>query len=152
MSADIREQLLEVETLSRSELVVRWQACFGVSAPHLCRCALLRQAISWHLQTQALGGLSPLEKRQFKMGTPLPTGQLSVGARLIRVWQGKTHQVMVLSDGYQYDNQTWKSLSAIARHITGTPWSGPVFFGLKKTHAKQTGAKSSLGRNKNQTP
>ena len=152
MSEGIREQLLELATLIRPELVVRWQACFGVSAPHLCRCALLRQAISWHLQTQALGGLISLEKRQFKLGTPLPTGQLSVGARLIRVWQGSTHQVTVLDGGYLYAGKNWKSLSAIARHITGTPWSGPVFFGLKKTHAKRTGAKSSLGRNKNQTP
>jgi hypothetical protein len=51
---------------------------------------------------------------------------------LIRVWQGETHQVIVLEDGYLYADKKWRSLSAIAKAITGTHWSGPVFFGLKK--------------------
>jgi hypothetical protein len=129
----MQAQLEELKTLNREQLANRWQICFGVSAPHLCRTPLMRQAISWHLQTNALGGLSLLEKRQIQSGSSNQNTTASIGSRLIRVWQGKTHQVTVLSDGYLYENQTWKSLSAIAKHITGTPWSGPVFFGLKKT-------------------
>ncbi|HBK43063.1 MAG TPA: DUF2924 domain-containing protein [Polynucleobacter sp.] len=129
----MQAQLAALTQLNRVELMARWQQCFGVSAPHLCRTPLMRQAIAWHLQTQALGGLSLLEKRQIKSDLITPSNKPSNGSRLVRVWQGKTHQVTVLEGGYLYENQTWKSLSAIAKHITGTPWSGPVFFGLKKT-------------------
>ena len=128
----MQAQLEELKTLNREQLANRWQICFGVPAPHLCRTPLMRQAISWHLQTNALGGLSLLEKRQIQSGSSNQNTSASIGSRLIRVWQGKTHQVTVLADGYLYENQTWKSLSSIAKQITGTPWSGPVFFGLKK--------------------
>ena len=136
MTNCISDQLEKLGQLSRYELGVRWQECFRVPAPYLSRSEILRQAISWHIQTKAMGGLSSQEKRQIQAGTNCPKTQASVGSRLVRVWQGKTHQVTVLSDGYLYENQTWKSLSSIAKHITGTPWSGPVFFGLKKSGGK----------------
>ena len=129
----MQAQLAALMQLNRIELAKRWQQCFGVSAPHLCRTPLMRQAIAWHLQTQELGGLSLLEKRQLQSDAITPSNKPSNGSRLVRVWQGKTHQVTVLENDYLYEDRTWKSLSAIARHITGTPWSGPVFFGLKKT-------------------
>ena len=129
----MQAQLAALMQLNRIELAKRWQQCFGVSAPHLCRTPLMRQAIAWHLQTQELGGLSLLEKRQLQSDAITPSNKPSNGSRLVRVWQGKTHQVTVLENGYLYEDRIWKSLSAIARHITGTPWSGPVFFGLKKT-------------------
>ena len=129
----MQAQLAALMQLNRVELAKRWQQCFGVSAPHLCRTPLMRQAIAWHLQTQELGGLSLLEKRQLQSDAITPSNKPSNGSRLVRVWQGKTHQVTVLENGYLYEDRIWKSLSAIARHITGTPWSGPVFFGLKKT-------------------
>lgn len=133
MSTSLQEQLGELSILSRDQLAMRWQQCFGVPAPHLSRSTLLRQAIAWHLQAKVLGGLSLAEKRQIATRSPNTDMQASTGSRLVRVWQGKTHQVTVLENGYLYEDRTWKSLSAIARHITGTPWSGPVFFGLKKT-------------------
>lgn len=132
MITHLQEQLQELEGLTRDQLAVRWQECFGVCAPALSRSGLLRQAIAWHLQTQAMGGLSLVEKRQIASGSPNITKEASVGSRLIRVWQNQTHQVTVLEDGYLYQDKHWKSLSAIAKHITGTAWSGPVFFGLKK--------------------
>lgn len=132
MSNHLKDQLQELEDLTRDQLAARWQQCFGVSAPTLSRSMLLRQAIAWHLQTKAMGGLSLIEKRQIATGSPNSNIQASAGSRLIRVWQNQTHQVTVLENGYLYENQTWKSLSAIAKHITGTAWSGPVFFGLKK--------------------
>ncbi len=128
----MQAQLAALIQLNRAELAMRWQQCFGVSAPHLCRTPLMRQAIAWHLQTKKLGGLSLLEKRQIKSDAITPSNKPSNGSRLVRVWQDKTHQVTILDQGYLYENQAWKSLSAIAKHITGTPWSGPVFFGLKK--------------------
>lgn len=56
---------------------------------------------------------------------------LTPGTRLVREWQGKTYQVTVLKSGFEMDHQTYPSLSAVARKITGTAWSGPLFFGLK---------------------
>ncbi len=129
----MQSQLEELRLLSRAQLARRWQECFGVPAPYLSRSEILRQAIAWHLQTKALGGLTLQEKRQIQSGASKATTQTSSGSRLIRVWQGKTHQVTVLDSGYLYEDKAWKSLSAIARQITGTSWSGPVFFGLKKT-------------------
>lgn len=66
---------------------------------------------------------------------PAPAGQaapLKPGTRLLREWQGHTFEVLVSLDGFVYDGHTYRSLSAIARAITGTPWSGPAFFGLKR--------------------
>jgi hypothetical protein len=61
------------------------------------------------------------------------TMMLKPGARLMREWRGETHDVRVLEDGFEWRGQRWRSLSAIAREITGTQWSGPRFFGLEKT-------------------
>jgi hypothetical protein len=61
---------------------------------------------------------------------PPPRRIARPGAHLVREWNGRTYQVEVLNDGYRMDGRTWPSLSAIAKHITGTTWSGPRFFGL----------------------
>ena len=66
---------------------------------------------------------------------------LRPGVKLIRVWKGVSHHVLVTEDGFLWQDRSWRSLSVIAREITGTPWSGPVFFGLKK---------SKTGRNREQ--
>lgn len=63
---------------------------------------------------------------------PASRGRLRPGAHLIREWNGRTYQVEVLGEGYRMDGRTWPSLSAIAKHITGTSWSGPRFFGLTR--------------------
>ena len=64
-----------------------------------------------------------------KVSDALP--EIKPGTRLLRSWDGKTHEVIVTPQGYLWRGQTWKSLSRIAREITGTSWSGPTFFGLK---------------------
>jgi len=56
---------------------------------------------------------------------------LKPGARLVREWDGETHEILVVEDGFEWRGKTWRSLSAIARELTGTHWSGPRFFGLK---------------------
>src|SRR5204862_3706072 len=61
-----------------------------------------------------------------------PRPELKPGTRLIREWQGRTHDVLVLDEGFSCQNTHYRSLSAIARKITGTAWSGPLFFGLKQ--------------------
>jgi hypothetical protein len=63
--------------------------------------------------------------------------QIKAGTRLIRDWRGQAHRVTVLENGYEYAGKRYSSLSQIARLITGTRWSGPLFFGLKGNHAKE---------------
>lgn len=123
--------LKDLEMLQRPKLQAIWQQLFNCPSPKSVQEYLLRLIIGWQIQVNAHGGLSAIEKRQL-IANPSGTITPSVGSRLIRVWQDETHQVTVLEDGFLYRDRKWKSLSAIARDITGMAWSGPVFFGLKK--------------------
>ena len=117
---------------SKNTLLIEWQKTFGRPAPTGCHTSFLDKSIAWQQQALKHGGLIAAERRQLLGESASVNESTHIGTRLIRVWQGETHQVTVLADGYQYKEQQWKSLSSIARAITGTPWSGPVFFGLKK--------------------
>jgi hypothetical protein len=123
--------LSELMVMDRAALAERWQQVFGHPAPARCRAEFLRQALGWQMQVAALGGLAPSDRRRLLRAAPSATPKLATGSHLIRVWQGDTHQVTVLEDGYWYAGKRWRSLSAIAKAITGTAWSGPVFFGIK---------------------
>lgn len=124
--------LAELMGLNRNALIQQWKKIFGGPAPGWIQENLLREAIGWQMQAAKSGGLTATERRQLRSGIPSCPSQVYPGSRLIRVWQGETHQVTVLEDGYLYADKKWRSLSAIAEAITGTRWSGPVFFGLKK--------------------
>jgi hypothetical protein len=71
---------------------------------------------------------------------------LATGTRLVREWQGRTYEVIALEDGFSWRDTHYRSLSAIARKITGTPWSGPLFFGLKQNGAKSGHSLPGAGR------
>lgn len=119
----------------RSALVDLWQEAFDEQPPRGFRQAFLARLLAYDLQVQARGGLSPrLVKRLQAMAageTPRPAApQLRPGAQLLRTWNGVTHRVDVVEDGYRYRGETYRSLSAIAKRITGAHWSGPRFFGL----------------------
>lgn len=85
-----------------------------------------------------MGGLKPATRRQLQKlaeGNSLsiqPVAQVKPGTRLLREWHGITHEVLVGEDGVQYRGHYYRSLSQVARVITGAKWSGPLFFGLKK--------------------
>src|SRR5271156_3583195 len=99
------------------------------------------RAVAYRMQEVALGGLRPQRQRQVRQfAQHLKDGQegrirrrpeLKPGTRLVREWQGRTYEVLVLDDGFSWQGMTYRSLSALARKITGTAWSGPLFFGLK---------------------
>ncbi len=101
-------------------------------------------AIAWKIQVKAHGGLTAAEKRRLVRiaednkahGGPSKNSTIHVkpGLKLVREWRGETHDVLVLENGFEWNGQRWRSLSAIAREITGTPWSGPRFFGLQRRH------------------
>ena len=118
---------------SKPILIKEWHKTFGRPAPSGCHTSFLDKAIAWQQQVAKHGGLTASERRRLLGESVSNTDSANIGTRLVRVWQGETHQVTVLEVGYLYKEQHWKSLSSIARAITGTPWSGPVFFGVKKS-------------------
>ena len=149
----VTEAIKCLETMSVTGLKARLTTLTGREPPRFAKRSLLTQLIAWELQVNAFGGLDPTLRRQLlAMGTkgkasnngtdvfPAPPA-LRPGVKLIRSWKGVTHHVNVISGGFAWQDRTYKSLSVIAREITGTSWSGPVFFGLKKS--KSTGAKVS---------
>ena len=102
---------------------------------------LLLRAVAYRMQEVALGGLRPERQRQLRQFAQQlngsqevrmrPRPELKPGTRLVREWQGRTYDVLVLDDGFFWQNTRYRSLSALAGKITGTAWSGPLFFGLK---------------------
>jgi hypothetical protein len=136
-----KEALWRLPTLDLGELRRQWRGLYETRAPqHLSR-ELLVQAVAYRMQELALGGLRPEPQRQllriaqqFKetgATTMRARPELKPGTRLVREWQGRSYDVLVLDDGFSWQNTRYRSLSAIARQITGTAWSGPLFFGLK---------------------
>ena len=130
---EIASALAELTQLDRRALGERWEAAFDVPAPRGCQSTLLQQALAWHFQVQAQGKSGARRSRKAVQSLSRAPGSLTLspGTRLMREWQGQTHHVTVAADGFDYNGKTWRSLSAIARSITGTAWSGPVFFGVK---------------------
>jgi len=126
--------------LDISALRQRWEALFGSdSSPSFGR-GLLVRAIAHRLQEQALAGLKPSTQRLLDRvadyrsnDAPLdiPRPRASAGTVLIREWRGVNHRVTVLDRDVVYQGRRYKSLSEVARAITGSRWSGPLFFGLK---------------------
>ena len=138
-----REALARLPELALSELRQKWRALYKSEAsPHLSR-ELLQRAVAYRLQEVALGGLRPERQRQLRHIAQQfnQTGdmrrrarvELRSGTRLLREWQGRIYEVLVLDDGFLWQSTHYPSLSAVARKITGTPWSGPLFFGLKQS-------------------
>jgi hypothetical protein len=109
---------------------------------------LLVQGIAYRLQEKALGGLKPATLRLLEriaddtaagrpVSMPSEKSRMTTGTVLMREWHGKKHQVTVLEDGFLYRAKRFRSLSQIARLITGARWSGPLFFGLKSSRKEQ---------------
>ena len=112
----------------------KWTDCFHCPPPLRISANFLQLATAWHEQMQASDtwcGKAGMNRLQKLLRTKPKSRALNPGTRLVRQWQGQTHQVTVLDQGFEYAGLTYPSLSAIARQITGTPWSGPLFFGLK---------------------
>jgi hypothetical protein len=144
----IREALARLPTASRAELREDWLKLYRSEPPTRLGRDLLIAAIAYGLQEQVLGGLRPeLRRRLRKIAEQVSQGGeptistlpcLKPGTRLLREWQGRTHEVLVSDDGFVWQQARYRSLSHIARAITGTRWSGPVFFGLKPRAAPRT--------------
>lgn len=158
-ATDVAGQVASLQNLTREELAISWRKAHGSEPPKSMRHDLLVQSAAWHLQTKHFGGLSPATRRALKAAMAevekgmapqaLPSSSTSAeadtvsaktarqdrrsvapGARLLRDWNGKTHVVDVIENGFVFQAKVYASLTAIAHQITGTHWSGPRFFGL----------------------
>jgi hypothetical protein len=131
---DFAARLGALTNANRATLVKEWAAVFGHPAPRHAQVTLLRGALIWKAQIalEARGEVEQLIRRLRRQSERAPTAVLAPGTRLLREWQGTTHHVTVTADGFEYAGTIHKSLTAISRQITGTAWSGPLFFGLRK--------------------
>lgn len=123
--------LESLQSAHRDALVVRWQGLFKCEPPARVHIGLIRGVLAWHAQCES-NGVKPPSLQPDPVAPSRTAPGLSQGTCLIREWRGATHEVLVTSQGFEYAGKTYKSLSAIARAITGTPWSGPAFFGVKR--------------------
>jgi hypothetical protein len=126
-----------LERLSSDELRTKWRKLTASPVPRMSP-SLLRLALAWEIQARAYGGLSRETRRTLDQLAAAKTRTTSVspGMRLVREWNGRAHVVVVGDDGViRWDEREWRSLSEVARAITGTRWSGPAFFGLKRKAA-----------------
>lgn len=128
MSTRVEVKLAALEQLSTGELKAEWVAVMKTEPPRITA-ALMRLAIAYRVQERSLGGLSAKSRR--RVSSPAASSSpIKPGTRLLRSWKGRTIEVFVTEDGYEYNGRSYRSLSRIAREVTGTPWSGRRFFGL----------------------
>ena len=129
------EELAALERMSSAQLRERWALLTARPVPQVSP-KLLRLALAWELQAVAHGGLPrPTSQKLAQLAAgKSATHALQPSMRLAREWNGKLHIVTIGEDRVvRWNERSWRSLSEVARAITGTRWSGPAFFGLKKT-------------------
>ena len=142
MNDPVLARLVALKTTPTPKLKEQWRQLFEGEPPAFNR-RYLESRLAYRIQELAYGGLKPDTVRRLeKLGEELDGGRVDVrkrpandrpisGTRLIRDYQGVEHCVTVRDDDFEYQGRPYKSLSAIARAITGTQWNGVVFFGLK---------------------
>lgn len=136
-----------IQKMSTQALMALWPKLYGTEAPKLNK-RLLQQRLTFRVQELELGSLSAKHKERLQRlqkttgeDKPIPKARINkppAGTRIIKEYDGETHEVVVTKDGFEYRGQVYRSLSGIARLMTGSHWSGPVFFGLKggKSHGQ----------------
>ncbi len=153
MSQTTLKQIAALEKLSYADLQDRWQMLIGTDPPRYSRQLLIKR-LAYRLQELAHGGLGaetrdrmdqllddagfdelgslrPRRRRKGKQDAPV------VGTRLIREWDDRRCEVTVTAAGFEFEGRPYRSLSAIAREITGTRWNGPAFFGLRSGNGRR---------------
>lgn len=149
---DLTAELAKLDHLDLDGLRSRWLKVTGRPAPRAFRSELLRKALAHEIQVAEFGGLSSAVKRRLRQlaaaardgrfDEVLGTSAIKPGTLLIRVWQGTTHRVTVMADGFAWNGMSYGSLSSIAKAITGSTWNGWIFFGLKRDDRSKNAAKA----------
>ncbi len=142
-------EIARLESLDQVALKERWRELFGDEPPAYRR-GFLVKGLAFRVQELAHGGLAPAARTRLdrlaeeqEKATPEDNRRradaetLMIGTTLVREWDGVNHQVTVIDGGFEWQGRKYKSLSAVARAITGTRWNGWLFFGLRK-HGKTT--------------
>lgn len=139
-SIDIAAEMVRLEALTNFELRGEWRRLHHMQPPKSLSRDLLLRGITYKIQERALGGLSKSVLRRLTGAGPdstsddhqraAPRTTVKPGTRLVREWNGQTHTVLVHADGIEWRDKRYRSLSVVAREITGAHWSGPRFFGL----------------------
>jgi len=141
---DIAAEIIRLENLALERLREEWRRLHQTPPPKRLSRDILLRGITYKMQENAFGGLSKAILRKLQTIAPKgalpaknrrPRPTLKPGTRLVREWHGVTHTVVILADGVEWRGQRHRSLSVVAREITGAHWSGPRFFGLKGTLA-----------------
>lgn len=149
-------EIEEIAAMGRIELLRQWPDHFDVSAPPRASPEFLRMALAWRVQTKRNGASTQRLDRQLRrIGESIAEGRTPRalddrpkargGAILVRTWRDKSYTVTVSDKGYVLDGVTYRSLSEVARKITGTRWNGPQFFGLRSAKGMKA-AEVSLGK------
>lgn len=131
---DLDADIAALANLSSARLRKRWVTVTGKTVPRVSP-SLLRLALAWELQAKASGGLSRRTRQRLDQLVEAKTETRTArpGMRLVREWNGTLHIVTIGEDNViRWNDREWRSLSEVARAITGTRWSGPAFFGLKQ--------------------
>jgi hypothetical protein len=157
----LEAEIRRLPDLSLDELRSRWKALFGNPAPLSLRRKFLARAVAYQMQVQAYGGLSNSTKRRLReiaeavrRGNPDAAGiarQIRPGTQMIRQWRDETHIVTAISQGFEWKGQRYKSLSAVAKEITGTNWNGYAFFGIKRASMSNKNAAGSRRKSDKET-
>lgn len=139
---EVEAQLAKLPTMSRAELQSLWQELFQRPPSAQLRREMLIPILAYRIQELAFGGLKESTLKRLrelaadhangKKSVIQPMKRPKVGTRYVREYNGKLHEVTVLDTGYEYEGQNYRSLTEIAKIITGTKWSGPTFFGYKR--------------------
>lgn len=139
--SDLTNKLAKLQALSPAQTRSEWHRLFRREVPEHSP-HLLKRSIAWKLQARIEGDLSPSVRRALdrmaqasdgdQNALPEICNELAVGTKLIRDWHGRTIEVLVTDQGFEHAGRHYRSLSQIARHVTGAHWSGPRFFGLVK--------------------
>ena len=132
---DLPDRLREIASMDRAACAEALAALPGVTLPPRLRAKALRRLLAYEIQARALGSVTAGERRALRsIATGKSVGDVaaraSPGTHLVREWNGRTYRVEVTDEGYVLDGTTYGSVSAVAKRITGTAWSGPRFFGL----------------------
>ena len=139
-AASLDNRLAEVARLDLAGLRAQWATLFARQPPKSLARRLLLYAVAYQAQAKFYGGLKPaVRRRLLQAAKPRPGNgtsgasrrpALPPGSRLVREWRGRSHTVEVTQQGFFYVGKNYRSLSEVARTITGARWSGPRFFGL----------------------
>ncbi len=149
-SADIEARVLALDALTTADLRIEWRRLYRVTPPTRLSRDLLIRGVAYRVQERAFGGLSLTIKRRLTAlsegpdrrggSAAMPAIKLKPGTKLVREWHQHAHTVSVLDDGFEYQGERYRSLTRIARRITGVHWSGPLFFGISKRRRVAEGA------------